>query len=428
MKKKNHPAATTVNYYCILMEGLFNTLGTDILGLSTIVPLFLSEFHASLTLIGSLSSAQSIIHGVTPLIAGGFVAGAPSKRKLSLLFNGISRGSILLIPLILLFHFPDSAIIGIFFAIMLSYFCMQSITGITWNHLLGDCVDGKSRGKLVGTLFSCSGLITFLSSNLVKIIRDNPDIDRWNKYGIIFGLAGILLAISTLCFIPLKEERSKIPEKQGHNVRAYLLQLFSCYKNKHFDWMLFTNCFSQSSIMINTFIYLYAQNFLKLPATKVSSLLVVQTLGVIAGGFSTGRISSRFGSRRMLVFTESLGIFVPICNLFAMRTVHPFYLMCVSVFLIGFSRSGYMGYQTHLLEIAEPDRKIYYIVTKSLSLLPISLVSTLVGHLLQQVSGQSVFAVRPIYFAQIAAGSMAVFGATKLKLIVYPKTPAKAEK
>ncbi len=60
------------NYYCILFEGLFNTLGTDVLGMTTIVPLFLAEFGASLTLIGSLSSMQSILHGITPLLAGGF--------------------------------------------------------------------------------------------------------------------------------------------------------------------------------------------------------------------------------------------------------------------------------------------------------------------------------------------------------------------
>lgn len=67
------------NYRCILLEGLFNTLGTDILGISTIVPLFLAEFGASLTLIGSLSTMHQAVSALVPLLSGGFIAAAASK-------------------------------------------------------------------------------------------------------------------------------------------------------------------------------------------------------------------------------------------------------------------------------------------------------------------------------------------------------------
>lgn len=413
------------NYYCILFEGLFNTLGTDVLGMTTIVPLFLAEFGASLTLIGSLSSMQSILHGITPLLAGGFIAAAASKKSLSLLLNGISRGSVLLIPFLLLLRFPDSVIVGSFFMVMLLYFCFQSMSSIIWNHLLGDCVAGKRRGQLVGTLFAVSGLITFLSSNLIKIIRDTPDLDRWTKYGIIFGLAGILLTSSVLCFIPLKEEAVGASLKEEHNVKVYLGELFRCFRSRDFNWLLITNCLSHTSSMINTFIYLYAQNFLRLPSTQVSTLLVIQTLGVIAGGFSTGRISSRFGCKCMLIFAESLELFVPICNLTAMHTQLPFYTMCAAVFFFGFSKSGYMGYQTHLLEIVPAAKKVYHIVCKSLVMLPLSLVSTLVGYVLQQAAGGNVFAVRPVYIVQILVIVLTIVSASRLKLVVYPNTQAK---
>lgn len=409
------------NYNCILLEGLFNTLGTDILGITTIVPLFLAEFGASLTLIGSLSTAQSVISAVVPLLAGGFIACAASKRRLSLLLNGISRGSILLIPILLLLRAADTAVIFVFFGILLIYFAFQSMTGIIWNHLLGDCVEASRRAKLVGTLFSISGFITFASSNIVKAIRDNPSLDRWNKYAIIFGLAGILVAVSVLCFIPLKEETQGAGSREKQDLRSYILELLRCFKNRDFDKMLVTNCFAQSSTMINAFVYLYAQNFLMLPAEQVSTLLVLQTLGVIAGGFLSGRISARFGSRRMLVLVESLGILVPVINLAAMRVSAPFYLMCAAVFVMGFSKSGHMGYQTHLLEIVAPEKKIYHIVTKSLVLLPISLVSTFVGYLLQQFSGMPVSAVQPVYMAQVVLAVLAAVSASRLKLIVYNK-------
>lgn len=417
MADKNY---NRINYYCIMLEGLFNTLGTDILGLTTIVPLFLNEFHASMTLIGMLTTAQSILQGITPLLAGGFIAVAASKKKWSMLFNGISRGSILLVPLILLLHFPDSAVVTIFFAILLVYFCLQSMTGIIWNNLLGDCVDGKSRGKLVGTLFALSGLITFGSTNLVKFIRDNQGIGRNEKYALIFGLAGVLMTVSVLCFIPLKENNgTKKAAGEKMETAVYLRELIHCFKNRDYNWLLATNIFSQASFMISGFIFLYAQNFLKLPTEQVSTLLVVQTVGVIAGGFVTGQISSRFGSKRMLLFIETMGIGVPIFNILAGHSANPFGIMCIAVFLIGIYKSGNLGYQTHLLEIVPPEKKTYFIVCKSMSLLPVSLVSTLVGRLLQQVSGQSAMAVQPIYLAQIAIALVVVFSASHLKLVVY---------
>ena len=369
MKKKfRFPSDKGRNYYCILFEGLFNTLGTDVLGMTTIVPLFLAEFGASLTLIGSLSSMQSILHGITPLLAGGFIAAAVSKKSLSLLLNGISRGAILLIPFLLLLRFPDSVIVGAFFMVMLLYFCFQSMSGIIWNHLLGDCVTGRRRGQLAGTLFAISGFITFISSNLVKIIRDSPELDRRTKYGIIFGLAGILLTSSVLCFIPLREEPVGASPKEERNVKVYLSELFRCFRNRDFNWLLITNCLSHTSSMINTFIYLYAQNFLRLPSTQVSTLLVIQTLGVIAGGFSTGRVSSRFGCKRMLIFAESLGLLVPVCSLTAMHTQFPFFTMC---------------------------------------------------------AGGNVFAVRPVYVVQILVIVLTLVSASRLRLIVYPETQTK---
>ncbi len=409
----------TTNYYCILFEGLFNTLGTDILGMTTIVPLFLAELGASLTLIGSLSSVQSILQAITPLLTGGFIAAASNKRSMSLLLNGISRSSILLVPLFLLLHFPNSLIIKVFFLIIMMYSCLQSMSGIIWNHLLGDCVSGQMRGRLVGTLFSVSGFITFLSSNLVKIVRDNPAMDYRTKYAIIFLLAGALLSISVLCFIPLREPGHLSSSKESRNVTAYLKELLHSFRNRSFNWLLLTNCLSYSSVMINGFIYLYAQTFLRLPSSQISTLLVIQTLGIIAGGFSTGHISSRFGSKRMLIFAESLGLCVPICSLIAAHSAFPFFLICVAVFFVGFSKSGYMGYQTHLLEIVPPDKKVYHIVCKSIALLPFSLVSTLIGHILQQIADKGASAAWPVYTVQVFIIVLTIISASRLKLIIY---------
>lgn len=415
-----HKIKGQLNYYCIMLEGLFNTLGADILGVNTIVPLFLSDFGAGTGLIGSLATMHSIAGATVPLLSGGLIAAAASKRKISLTFNGISRGLILLIPVILLLGLPNEWIIVCFMGVMLVYFFCQPITGTAWNYLLGACVEPQNRGKLMGTLFAISGFITFGSSNIIKLIREAGDFTPTERYALIFGLAGVLLSISVLFFIPLKEKPAQQEKKEAVTPKAYLRSLMSCFRNKDFRRLIVTNVFSQSSTLINAFIYVYAQNVLKLGTKEISNLLVIQTVGIVIGGFTTGRISSRFGTKRMLL-VECLGLGIPLLELISGGVTEPFWLMAAAVFLMGFSRSGYMGYQTHLLEVVPPEKSVYYIVSKSVAMLPLSLISMGVGLYMEH------FSITPVFVIQMALCLCAVFCALRLKLIVYPKKAVEGE-
>ncbi len=402
----------SLNYYCILFEGIFNILGTDILGMATIIPLFLADFGAGTGLIGSLTTTNSIIGAIMPLIAGSFIAAAASKRRVSLLFNGVSRGLILVIPVVLLMGLSNSMVIVIFFAVMLVYFICQPVAGISWNYLLGDCVDAQKRGKLMGTLFAISGFITFASSNVIRLIRGNEGINQSQKYALIFALAGVFLSASVLCFVPLKEKSIGKVKKEELSTKAYISALLICFKNKDFVRLLFANGFSQVSTLINAFIYVYAQNTLKLGVGQISNLLVIQTVGLVIGGLTTGRVSSRFGTKRLLILIESIGLSIPLLEL-ASSQVSPFAVIAIAIFLLGFSKSGYMGYQIHLLELVPSDKSIYHLVSKSLALLPISFVSVGVGLYMEY------FPVRNIFIAQVCICLIAIFCATRLKSIVY---------
>ncbi len=406
-------AQEQVNYACIMMEGLFNILGNDIMGMNTIVPLFLADLGASLALVGSLNTMHAVISAVSPLLFGGMVAAARFKRRLSLTLNGISRGLMLLIPLLILLGVAGKAMLAAFFAVMFFYDVCQPITGISWNYLLGNCVSPAKRGKLLGTLLGVSGIITFLASNIIKAIRANPNLTGMGQYASIFFLGGSLMFCSVLFFLPLREQGSTASKKEERNPKAYLINLMASFQNKAFDWAIATNVFSNTSMAVNTFFFLFAKNTLRLDTGGISNLLIVQTLGLMAGGFTTGRISSRFGIKRMLTMAESLGLLVPVLGLLALRASAPFALAAAAVFLIGFSRSGMIGYQAYILEVVEPQRTVYYLVSKSLALLPFSFTSMLIGLYLEAYPAGGVF------IFQIAVCLTAIACTTRLKLSVY---------
>lgn len=407
------PDQDVINGNCIMMEGLFNTLGHDIIGMTTIVPLFLSYLGASLETIGSLNTMQSIFGAIMPLLCGGLVAAASSKKKLSMIVNGIARTSFLLIPLGLLLGLDPAAELILFFFVMVLSNLGQPITGITWNYLLGDCVPASRRGKLLGTLYACSGVITFASSAIIKAIRSTPTLTEGSQYAAIFALGGFLMACSVLCYIPLKERTIGPSAREKLNPRHYIRELLACYQNPLYRKALFANVFSSLSISVNSFFFVFAQNVLELSTDQVSNLIIVQTLGLMIGGVITGRISEKLSLKRMLQTIEGLGILVPILGLIALHVSAPFVCTAIAVFVIGFTKSGLIGYQAYILEIVPTEKSVYHIVARSLTLLPFSFAGIAIGWLISN------FTNTPAFILQIVLCVLAFVGASALKLTVY---------
>lgn len=403
-----------LNGTCIMMEGLFNTLGSDILGMTTIVPLFLAYLGASLETIGAVNTMQSIFGAVVPLLCGGVVAAAKSKRNFSILINGLSRSAILLIPLGVVLGLSHGAELALFFCVIGFYAMCQPITGLTWNYLLGDCVPADRRGKLLGTLYACSGVITFASSAIIKGIRASS-LQEGYQYACIFALGGILMACSVLFYLPLKENRHDENTAQARDVKGYIRELITCYRDKLFRRVLFTNVCSSLALSVNAFFYVFAQNVLLLTTDQVSNLIVLQTLGLMLGGMVTGRVSDRLGLKRMLQLIEGLGILVPVMGLIAMGSGAPFLFAAIAVFIIGFTKSGLIGYQAYILEIVPTEKSVYHIVARSLTLLPFSVSGIVIGGVISGASNV------PAFIIQIAFACLALLGASTLKLTVYQK-------
>lgn len=414
IQKLKAPDQDTLNERCIMMEGLFNALGNDIIGATTIMPLFLAYLGANLRLIGMFSSMQSVFSAVAPLLFGSIVAATRSKKWFSIILNGVARSSVVFISLGLALGLPKGGELILFFAVMGLFYLNQPVTGLAWNHLLGACVRPQNRGRLLGTLYAISGVITFLSSAIIKAIRASA-LDEGGQYAAIFLLGGVLLGCSVLFYLPLKEgtagESGAKPERIG--LRTYIAELKSCYRNRMFRKTLFANTFSSLAVAVNAFFFVFAQNVLCLSADQISNLIVFQTLGLMLGGMITGRISQYLGVKRMLQCVEGLGILVPVMGLLATGSAHAFLFAAIGVFFIGFTKSGLIGFSAYILEIIPTEKTVYHIVARALALLPFSFAGALFGELIGR------FTNTPVFIAQIVLAAISFFGVSRLRLNVY---------
>ena len=400
-----------INFYCIMFEGIANMMGNYLLGIQTIVPLFLLAYGASLGLIGIITTVQSVSGALVPLFFGGIVARAASKKRLSILANGVTRGMMLLVPFALILGLPNTVIVAVLLFGLLALFLGGPFTGLSWNYLLHDCVDTNARPRLLGILFTTSGIIAFVSSNFIKAIRDSSELSSNMKYFFIFGMASVLLASSVLFYIPLKESRQEISAPPRLNGREYVRALAASFRHEDFRKLIWANVFSNISLVLNAFLFVYADRDLNLASHLVSNLIIFQTIGIILGGIVTGQVSARFGVKRMLVLVESIGLCIPVCAILCMLVDNPYLPIGVSVFLLGFIRSGQLGYNNYIIEVVEKDTLITHMISKGMALLPVSFLSTAAGLYVQSHS------MLPVFLIQVAASVATILFCMRLRLV-----------
>lgn len=401
-----------INGLCILSEGLFNALGNDIIGTATIIPLFLTYLGASLQQIGMVATIQSISGVALPLLMGGVVSAVNDKRVFAMVGNGIGRAIYLLVPLGLALGLSAEGELRLFFIVLLIHYPLVSVAGLTWNYLLGDCVSPGKRGWLLGRLFALSGLLSFLASTLIKVIRAQPTLSQASQFAWIFLIGGLCLTISPLAYIPLKPRTTR-GVGGGARFGVYMRALAECYRRPQFRRILYTRVFSQLSLSVNAFYFVFCQDVLSLPTDAVSNLIILQTLGMTVGGIFTGRVSQRFGSKRMLQIIEALGALVPVMGLLAMGGVAPFACSAAAVTIMGVIRSGSIGYSAILLEVVPVQHSIYAGVACNLAMLPLSFASVAIGALIARYSNAFAFVLQLVLVALAS-----VFAAT-LPLNLY---------
>lgn len=400
-----------INYYCIMFEGIFQLMGTELLGLTSIVPLFLLEYGATTGIIGMMMTLQAVTGAIVPLVLGNIVARAPSKRKLSLITNTLTRGSLVVLPILLISGFSNKVIVIIFMMVMFVHFVGKPFHGLAWFYLLANTITMKVRPKLLGVLFAISGVVSFGASYYIKLIRDSQVLLPHMKYFYIFGASSIAMILSVLAFIPLKETVMVQEKKKVFRVKEYIGSLLACYKIKDFRHLVRARVFSQTSMLMNAFLFIYASTGLKLESTAISNLIILQTLGIIIGGVVTGQVSSRFGVKRMLILNESAGLLIPILALICLKASNPLILFSVCILLVGFNRSGIMGYSNYMIEVIEQEKVIFGAIASSVALLPISFLSSIAGLYIQTHS------MRLIFIGQIIASSIAIVMCVRLRLV-----------
>src|SRR3989338_8693069 len=238
------------------------------------------------------------------------------KRKSLILIpvflQALTRGPILLLP----FLFPVTLRVTLLFLCTILYFSFGSIAGPAWNSMMGDLVDINERGDYFGKRNRYLGIVSFFSLVIGGFILNKFEQQGIILYGfiILFAIAFFARLISWYYLSKMHDPPYQYAEKDKFNFHEYLGYL------RRTNHGLFVSHCALIIFSVNIAGPFFAQYMLEDLGFSYLQYMVITGSAVLAGFFTMsimGKLSDRFGNKRMLTISSIIIVLIPFTWLFA---------------------------------------------------------------------------------------------------------------
>jgi len=396
------------NFACGLLHGVFYRAGMAFSEPTSVLPVFLSHFTGSLTMIG-VFSALIQGGGVLPLL---FVANRLEKtrRKKPVLVAAIwvrAAAWGVLGVLVFFWRGGDTTLVLMALLVLLFIFSFAGgVAAVPFNDLWGKTLPATLRGRFFGHRQLWGGVMALGAAYVVKRVLGDPDLVFPNNYGLLFLLSFAFLVISYIALSSVREPEGEILETP-RRLSVFLGQsLRMVREDRVFGRFLLSRLGIGFGTFALPFYVLYGQQELWMPAERIGLLIGAQVAGAILSNIIWAELSDRVGNRIVIRLTGLVGVLIPVLTLLSTHVLGSTLLVAVFA-LIGVQISGTgIGFSNYLLEIAPAPLRPAYIATAgtvagSAFLLPIA-----GGFVVDLWGYQTVFSITAVMVAVGLACSM----------------------
>jgi MFS family permease len=195
-------------------------------------------------------------------------------------------------------------------------------------------------------------------------------------------------------------------------LKEYVGSVSGSLKIKPFRGLIALNVLYSLATCANAYVFVFARSALHATDETVSSMIMVQLVGQVAGGFLLGRVSKRFGNKPILLIACSFVILLPVFLLLAMKySAAAALLLFLSSFCMGLKASGDTGIDNYLYSIFKPERIIFSIVARAIFLFPLSFASIAIGGVIEHSS------YVPVFVFQLAVSALTMLFVIRMKAV-----------
>jgi len=345
------------NFVFFLTDGILFMLAISLIGSTTVIPDFVRRLTDSQVLIGLSGSLFELGWTLPQLFIARLIVRAGRKkwwfvgpnipvRFLILLFAGLT---------LLLGPTHPEILLPAFFVCYALAALGDGLVGVPWADLAGSSLDHRWRARLFGVQNAVTGVLLLGLAPVIALILGQLAFPA--NYGLLFGLAGALFALSSLPMLFIQELPGGPAQETIPPLGEFLPDLVQVLRTDGpFRAIVLTRMLTSLLAMAGPFYIGFATGPLALSSDlAVPTLLAVQTVGSIGG--AVGYIW--LGARNNVLYMRwalAGALLLPGCALLT-HWLGPLPLY------VGFLLSGpalsnlFFSYQNWVVSYASPERR-----------------------------------------------------------------------
>lgn len=308
---------------------------------------------ASALQIGLLAATPQLIGGIFQLCSVWIQERIGSRRQFLITVVKLQATVWLLIALLpYLFNSPNKTVGLLIFCIILYYAC-QGLFLPVWSSLIGDIVPPSGRGFFFGMRSGRISLVTFVSLFIAGQTLHSFESIKWTAAGFtaIFLLAGAARLLSIRWLKLHLDPSYQISATDHFTLFDFLRRL------PHSNFARFVLFFSLMNLAVwfsSPFFAVYMLRVLELDYFTFTLLTAAATFSQILTLQRWGKLSDRFGNKRILNLSAIGVAFVPFLWLFSSSIL---YLTAVQL-LAGFIWAGFnLSSSNFLFDAVTPPKR-----------------------------------------------------------------------
>lgn len=391
------------NFVGGLWHWAFLTLGVSLTQPTTVISAFVADLTGSTIWVGGLSTTL-MVAGVLPQL---FVARLiePRPRKMPYLMVAIYLRVIswgILAWSIHLFGGQDPMVLaGILVGMLVVFYVGGGLGNIPYTEIIGKIIPPNRRGAFFGGRGILAGPLSVGAAFAARYILAN--VPYPNNYALLFGIAAVGLAISSIGFWVIREPILINTHKKPQSWPEFRQHLLSA--SRELRPLITAQLLTGFSLMVLPFYVVYAREHLGAPADSVGWFLLAQVLGGSLSNLVWGRIVDTSGSRRMLFICAVISAMTPLVAVvlgsFSWLAMMPIFFFAGAVF-----NGRKVGFQSALLEVSPAAERSTYTGLNAVLTLPVAILSLLAGLLLQYWSYSTLFFIASVF---IGVGAVVIY-------------------
>ncbi len=394
------------NWIAYLGDYLGFGIGLIFANTTTTLPAFAAELTDNKMLIGAVSSVWAGGWLLPQIFAARYLSNKPRKYPAMIIGQLVGRPAFPLFVVWLLAggaRYPELTL-ALFLLAIVIFMSTDAVVALAFLDMFGKAMPPQKRGRLIGLGQVITGLMAVGAGALIRQLLGPAGPGFPMNYAIIFGLASIGFAVSTVACL-LMVEAPEAVEARRPSLREYVPVLGRLWRaDRRFNRITTVRLLSGIGSLATSFYVVYAIDWLHLPPAAIGLFAAAATVGTAVSGLLLGLVADRYGSQRVVQVVTWAQFLVPVLALLchlgvfgaSVGVVYPLLFVLLGVY----EGSVMLGFLNFVLEIAPPGQRPTYIgLTNTLSGVLIVL-PVLGGFVLQRTS-------YPVLFGAAAVGTLA---------------------